>query len=77
MTSYERNLGIKEGSLIKALAQHPVLVKPGKIEKKLLTKCCIKNIESTVRIFYQINDTALSSVQVAVAVKYTTEQKRF
>lgn len=62
MTSYERNFGIKEGSLIKASVQHPVLVKTGKIEKKLPTKCYIKNIESTVRIFYQINGTALSSV---------------
>lgn len=61
MTCYKRNLGIKEGSLIKALAQHLVLVKTGKNEKKLPTKCCIKNTESTVRIFYQINSTALSS----------------
>lgn len=61
MTPYERNSGIKESSLLEASAQHPVLVKTGKIEKKLPTECCIKNIGSIARIFQQINSVSLSS----------------
>lgn len=47
MMSYGRNLGIKEGSLIKTSAQHPVLVKTGKREtsNKMLLKEYVKYCE--------------------------------